>query len=121
MQIGSPQLNAANIWDVYRDILQRLHGITTADASQDYIDAVDEWQVSESLQDQGGENDSVPYPLIEGRELFGGNEQDDGSVYLGGVNEGRGLGMHRFIYLVIYFYNKSLLRYRDGRMAGSNG
>jgi hypothetical protein len=74
-----------------------------------YIDAVDEWQVSESLQDQNGERGSVPYPLIEGRELFGANEQDDGSVYLGGVNEGRGLGRHRFIRLLFCFSNNSLL------------
>ena len=74
-----------------------------------YFDAVDEWQVSESLQDQNGERGSVPYPLIEGRELFGANEQDDGSVYLGGVNEGRGLGRHRFIRLLFCFSNNSLL------------
>ena len=74
-----------------------------------YIDAVDEWQVSESLQDQNGERGSVPYPFIEGRELFGANEQDDGSVYLGGVNEGRGLGRHRFIRLLFCFSNNSLL------------
>jgi len=108
--IGSPQLNAANIWDIYCKILQSLHGITTsnsADADQDYIDAVDEWQVLESLQDQDGEHDIVPYPLIEGRELFRENEQNDGSLYLGGVNEGRGLVRHRFIHLSFYFYNNS--------------
>ena len=109
MEIGSPPLNAANIWDVYCKILQSLHDITNsncADENQDYIDAVDEWQISESLQDQDGEHDSVPYPLIEDRELFGGNEQDDGFVYLGGVNEGRGLGRHRFIRLLFHFSNK---------------
>ena len=109
--IGSPQLNAANIWDVYCRILQNLHGITTsnsADADQDYIDAVDEWKFSEDLQDQNGEHDSVPYPLIEGHELFRGNEQDDGSLYLGGVNEGWGLGRHRFIHLLFYFSNNFL-------------
>ena len=111
MGIGSPQLNAANIWEVYCKILQSLHGITTsnsANADQDYIDAIDEWQVSESLQDQDGEHDSVPCPLIEGHELFGGNKQDDGSLYLGGVNEGWGLGKHRFIHLLFYFSNNSL-------------
>ena len=68
---------------------------------------MDEWQVSESLQDQDGEHYSVPYPLIEGCELlFGGNEQDDGSLYLGGVNKGWGLGKHRVIHLL--FSNNSL-------------
>ena len=71
---------------------------------------MDEWQVLESLQDQDGENDSVPYPLIKGRELFGGNEQDDGSLYLGGLNKGWGIasGRHRFIHLLFYFSNNSL-------------
>ena len=46
---------------------------------------MDEWQVAESLQDMDIEPD-VPYPLIDGRALFGGDE------YLSGVNKGRGLG-----------------------------
>jgi hypothetical protein len=111
-EIGSPLLNAVNMWDVYCKILQSLHGITNsncADKNQDYIDAVDEWQVLESLQDQDKECDSVSYPLIEGCEPFGGNKQDDGSVYFGGVNEGRGLGRDRFIYLLFCFSNNSLL------------
>jgi hypothetical protein len=40
----------------------------------------------------------MPYILIEGRELLGGIEQEDGSIYLGGVNEGRGLGTWKLIY-----------------------
>ena len=46
--------------------------------------------------------------MIEGRELFGGYEQDDGSVYLGGVNEGQGLGRERFISLLFHFSNNFL-------------
>ena len=107
-EIGSPQLNPANIWEVYREMVQMLHDITSANgtnANQDCIDAVDEWQVTDTLQDLNQEPD-VPYPLIEGRELLGGIEQDDGSLYLGGVNEGRGLGMWKLTYrspLSIYF------------------
>ena len=68
-----------------------------ANTNQDCINAVDEWQVTESLQDLSGEPD-IPYPLIEGRDLLGGFEQDDGSLYLGGVNEGQGLGTWKLFY-----------------------
>ena len=96
-QIGYPQLNPANIWEVYRKLILTLQNITSSNgtnANQDCIDAVDEWQVNESLQDSNlNREPDIPYPLIEGRELVGGIEQEDGSLYLGGVNEGRGLGM----------------------------
>ena len=82
-----PQQTVINIWQVYCEIILSLQDITTnrAISSQDYINSVDEWQVAESLQDLDIEPD-VPYPLIDGRALFGGDE------YLSGVNEGRGLG-----------------------------
>lgn len=101
-QIGSPPLNPANIWEVYRKMAQTLHG---SNGNQDYIDAVDEWQVTESLHDPNREPDT-PYSLIEGRELLGGIEEN-GYLYLGGVNEGRGLGMWNL--KLIYF--SSLLIY----------
>jgi hypothetical protein len=89
-QIGRPELNPANIWQVYCKMIQLLTG---TGPSRECIDAVDEWEVTESLQDLNrGPDSDIPYPLIEGRELFGGIEQDDGSLYLGGVNDGRGLG-----------------------------
>ena len=108
-QIGYPQLNAANIWEVYRKLILTLQNISSSNgtnANQDCIDAVDEWQVNESLQDSdlNGEPD-IPYPLIEGHELVGGIEQEDGSLYLGGVNEGRGLGMWMLYLLSIYDLN----------------
>ena len=76
-----------------------------ADSNQECIDAVDEWKVTESLQDVN-EGLNVPYPLIEGRELFGGIEQEDGSLYLGGVNDGWGLGTSRspIIYLFVNLF-----------------
>ncbi|EDQ99277.1 uncharacterized protein LACBIDRAFT_316760 [Laccaria bicolor S238N-H82] len=83
-KIGSPELNSVNIWPVYCEIVLSLQDITTnrAGSCQDYINSVDEWQVAESLQEIEPE---TPYPLIDGRALFGGDE------YLGGVNEGWGL------------------------------
>jgi hypothetical protein len=87
-------------------MVQMLHNITNstgANSNQDCIDAVDEWQVTESLYDPSRGPDALPYPLIDGHELFGGIEQDDGSLYLGGVNDGRGLGrwnsLPQFIFL----------------------
>ncbi|KAF8169351.1 hypothetical protein BJ912DRAFT_1025640 [Pholiota molesta] len=63
-----------------------------ANEDEDYIDTVDQWQVTEFLHNQDEEYE-LPYPLTNGRELFGGfeNPREDGSVYLGGVNGGRGL------------------------------
>lgn len=120
-QIGRPELNPANIWQVYLKMVQMLLNITNAsgaDSSQECIDAVDEWQVTESLQDPNREPDS-PYPLIEGRELFGGIKQDDGFLYLGGVNEGRGLGRWNIYYSSLFIYfNKPRIRYRIRREAG---
>jgi hypothetical protein len=72
--------------------LPKISSSNGTNANQYYIDAVDEWEVTESLQDLNQEPD-IPYPLVEGRELLGGIEQEDGSLYLGGVNDGRGLGM----------------------------
>ena len=79
------------------ETLQKITNSNVANANQDCIDAVDEWQVTESIQDLDGEPD-IPYKLIEGRALYGGIEQDDGSLYLGGVNDGHGLGMWKLIY-----------------------
>jgi hypothetical protein len=90
-QIGRPELNPANIWQVYRKMIQMLNGSNASGPSRECIDAVDEWEVTENLQDLN-QGPDIPYPLIEGRELFGGIEQDDGSLYLGGVNNGHGLG-----------------------------
>jgi len=94
-QIGSPALAAATIWQVYREMIQRLQDFTMQrrHENQDYIEGMDEWQ-SRQKQNQDEEPD-LPYPLIEGRELFGGTEREDGSIYLGGVNEGRGIGKQK--------------------------
>lgn len=115
-QMGSPELDSQNIWQVYRYIVERLQEITArrANIDEDYIDTVDQWQVTEFLHDQD-EVPELPYPLPNGRELFGGfeNPREDGSVYLGGVNEGRGLGVYN-ISLTFSFLgllsNKALIR-----------
>ena len=93
-------------------MIQILDNITNAsgiNSSKECIDAVvDEWQVAESLQDPNGVTDSL-YPLMEGRELFGGIEQDDGSLYLGGVNDGQGLGRWNILSESLSIFNKPLI------------
>ena len=92
-------------------MIQILDNITNAsgiNSSKKCIDAVDEWQVAESLQDPNRVPDSL-YPLMEGQELFGGIEQDDGSLYLGGVNDGQGLGRWNILSKSLSIFNKPLI------------
>jgi hypothetical protein len=86
-EIGSPDINSENIWMVYREIVERLTKIAEAGEDENYIDSVDQWEISENLQDRN----TVFYPLIAGQELSG-HQHEDGSIYLGGVNGGQGLG-----------------------------
>jgi hypothetical protein len=107
--MGRPALDSQNIWQVYRYIVERLQEITMrrANEDEDYIDTVDQWQVTEFLHNQDEEYE-LPYPLTNGRELFGGfeNPREDGSVYLGGVNGGRGLGVYN-----IFLFHSVFLGY----------
>jgi hypothetical protein len=94
--MGSPAVTGETIWDIYRGLVQRLEELdseaTTTDYA-DYLDCIDQWEVNENLMD--GADAEPPYPLIDGQDLRGGyeNPHEDGSVYLGGVNGGDGLGM----------------------------
>lgn len=97
-EIGSPQLKAGNIWQVYHDMVECLEHIATCgpNMDDDYIDSLDCFEVLSHLEDQDMEAEADAfYPLIEGRELQGGidHPRKDGSIYLGGVNGGKGLGM----------------------------
>ena len=94
-QIGSPELAAATIWQVYCNMIQRLQDLITQQRheNQDYIEGMDNWQ-SRQKQNQDEEPD-LPYPLIEGCELFGGTEWEDSSIYLGRVNEGWGISKQK--------------------------
>jgi len=96
--MGCPEVTSKNVWDIYRGILQGLEAIQHAseEEAQEYTDCLEQWEVQVSLL-EGGDQDGevVPYPLIEGRDLLGGidNPDVDSDYYLGGVNNGRGLGM----------------------------
>jgi hypothetical protein len=85
--MGSPVVTGENIWDIYRGLVQQLEELHDR---MDYADCIDQWEVNVE-----GADAEPPYPLIDGQDLRGGyeNPHEDGSVYLGGVNGGDGLGM----------------------------
>ena len=91
--MGSPAIMGENIWDIYRGLVQRLEELQDAMDYADYLDCIDQWEVNEDLME--GAEEEPPYPLIGGQDLRGGyeNPREDGTVYLGGVNGGDGLGM----------------------------
>ena len=91
--MGSPAVTGENIWDIYRELVQRLEELQIAMEYADYLDCIDQWEVNKDLME--GADEEPPYPLIDGRDLQGGyeNPHEDGTVYLGGVNGGDGLGM----------------------------
>ena len=93
--MGSPAVTGENVWDVYLELVQRLEELQDAMEYADYMDCIDQWEVNEDLMEGPGVDDEPPYPLIEGQNLRGGygNPREDGTVYLGGVNGGDGLGM----------------------------
>lgn len=94
--MGRPEVTSKNVWEIYRSILQGLERVQHASEheAEEYAECLEQWEVQASLVDD--ENDHViPYPLISGQELLGGLDHPDadGNFYLGGVNNGRGLGM----------------------------
>ena len=96
--LGSPAVNEENIWQIYRQMVDRLAEISTHQlhGDEEYLDELEQFEISAQLDDE--ENPPNFYPLVEGRGLDGGldHPMEDGSIYLGGVNGGRGLGMDNF-------------------------
>jgi hypothetical protein len=93
--MGSPAVTGDNVWDIYRGLVQRLEELQVAMSYSDYLDCIDQWEVNEDLMEGAQAEEEPPYPLINGQDLRGGyeNPREDGTVYLGGVNGGDGLGM----------------------------
>ena len=91
--MGSPTVTGENVWDIYRELVHRLEELQGAMDYADYLDCIEHWEVNEDLME--GADEEPPYPLIDGQDLRGGyeNPRQDGTVYLGGVNGGDGLGM----------------------------
>ena len=96
--MGRPEVTSKNVWAIYRGILQDLEVVQHASEqeAEEYAECLEQWEVQASLIEGHDENDHVtPYALIGGKELLGGidHPDPDGNFYLGGVNNGRGLGM----------------------------
>lgn len=109
-EIGSPDINSENIWMVYRELVQRLTEIAEAGEDENYVDSVDQWEISEILHDQN----TVIYPFIAGQELPS-HQHEDGSIYLGRVNGVQGLGSHTNHHALGYsaiYLHKSLIQMR---------
>ena len=65
---------------VYCELILQLTEIVEAGEDENYIDSVDQWQISENLQD-GNIEPQVVYPLITSQELPR-CQYKDGSIYL---------------------------------------
>ena len=81
--MGSPVVTGENIWDIYRALLFRVERLEVA------VDYIAEWETCLADMDPGSDID-----LVAGKELGDrvdtGN--DEGQYYMGGVNNGQGLG-----------------------------
>jgi len=76
--MGSPVISWKNVWDVYKELLFRFEHLDEA------TDCIEAWEIQVNLMD---EDEDSGYPLIPGqRDLLGGTD------YMGGVNNGCGLG-----------------------------
>jgi len=85
--MGSPVINSENVWVVYRELLHRFEHL------DDAVDFIEECQIYLRLMDEQDDANDLSPPT--GRELQGGPENPDtkGFIYMGGVNNGHGLGM----------------------------
>ena len=92
--MGSPTVTGDNIWDIYRGLVQRLEDLQAAMDYAEYLDCIEQWEVNTNLMEGMDSDEEPPYPLVDGQDLRGGyeNPREDGTVYLGGVNGGDGLG-----------------------------
>ena len=84
--MGSPVINSENIWDVYQELLARFERL------DDAVDFIEECEIYLAmLEAQTNDEENLPpvgKGLLEGPE----NPATDGAYYMGGVNNGLGLG-----------------------------
>jgi len=86
--MGAPELNNTNIWDVYKGILDRF------EQWDDIADLIEEYRVYFDIVEENDRREEEDVRPPEGVELRGGLEEanEDGNYYMGGVNNGLGLG-----------------------------
>lgn len=82
--MGSPVINRTNVWGVYRELLHRCRTLNHAP------EQFERWeQVVTASQDE----DTVDLlPELEELPMGMDSVRADGSYYMGGVNNGQGLG-----------------------------
>jgi hypothetical protein len=107
----SPIVDSENVWGIYRELLHQFENL------DDAVDFIEECQVYLDILDEQVDIENAVPPA--GVELYRGLEEPDtdGTYYMGGVNNGRGLGKLTFgskesklnqplIYFVRYSYGK---------------
>ena len=84
--MGSPPIFRENAWAVYCHLVGKFEQMDA------YIDLLEEWEIHVNFVDS---DDNALKPPT-GLELHGGWDQvdKDGNYYMGGVNNGKGLGEH---------------------------
>jgi hypothetical protein len=84
--MGSPTLTSENIWEVYRELLARFEQL------DDAVDFIEECEIYLAMLEAQTNNEENLAPV--GGDLLGGpeNPATDGAYYMGGVNNGLGLG-----------------------------
>jgi len=94
--MGSPVISWQNVWDIYKELLFRFEHLDKA------TDCILAWEIQVNLMDLDGDSS---YPLIARQhDLLGGMDvidQEDHSYYMGGVNNGCGLGEQALRWWVI--------------------
>lgn len=93
--MGSPPIFRENAWEVYSNLVARFEQMDA------YADLLEEWEIYVNLLD--GDDNALKPP--SGLELYGGWDviDKDGNYYMGGINNGKGLGecAHQVSYTLV--------------------
>lgn len=100
--MGSPTISHKTIWPIYRELLHRFENLDEA------VDVLEQCQVYFDLVNEEAEMEPP-----SGTNLLGGPDHrlEDGSYYMGGVNNGLGLGMYDLSIIGLDIY---VMGYRCG-------
>ena len=84
--MGSPAVNSEIIWDVYQELLAQFEQL------DDAVDFIEECEIYLAMLEAQTNNEENLAPV--GKDLLRGpeNPATDGAYYMGGVNNGLGLG-----------------------------
>ena len=96
--MGCSVISWKNVWDIYKELLFRFEHL------DEVTNCIEAWEIQVNLMD---EDKDSGYPLIAGQsDLLGGMDvidKEDHSYYMGGVNNGSGLGEQVLpLYILLY-------------------